>query len=386
MKQLIVGLTITGLLAVACGGSPIVDPIAGQPLAPPAPRPSTAALAAAATAMSLLEALPCPPPGLPAELTAQIDCAAFRGISGAVAYVPRQVALGALPPAVDLRVDGLVGPVRDQAHVGACSAFAIAATMDNAVRRFGLTEPSSSLHIYSTYASNDLDLGEAVRGRPIALEPTWPYDPVRACRLTKSDSDGCGGSYGVSPGSGIHDPGLQSERARADASGRWRVDGFEQLAGPGIDGDQLALLLAGGEAVYATFAFYRPAWEAVRGGYDVMPHYDVAQASSFHAVTLEGYRRTPQGRQFLIHNSWGRDWGAGGYAWVDEALVSTAMRHGYRLRVAPATAWAPPGQGATAPPAVPALPDLSALPAVALPTCGAGTIPWFGGCQAVPGW
>ena len=51
------------------------------------------------------------------------------------------------------------------------------------------------------------------------------------------------------------------------------------------------------------------------------------------AVVMSGYRSTPSGKQFLIHNSWGESWGDKGYAWVSEAMVKKFMHHAYKVKL-----------------------------------------------------
>ena len=49
---------------------------------------------------------------------------------------------------------------------------------------------------------------------------------------------------------------------------------------------------------------------------------DWSEPNGGHAVTMAGYRETPQGRQFLLHNNWGTSWGDKGYGWISEAMVT----------------------------------------------------------------
>ena len=114
------------------------------------PHPLAAAAGALRVAVKAIADAPCPPPNLAPEVAASIDCAAMARFKDAVAYVPRPI-MAALPAEVDLRRHGLTGPVRDQAQVGACAGFAMAAALDNAVRLRGGGEPVSSLHVFSHY-------------------------------------------------------------------------------------------------------------------------------------------------------------------------------------------------------------------------------------------
>jgi hypothetical protein len=370
-----------------------------QPYAAPAPPPPglpglpgmPPALVSAALDMiaAAQKAIPCPPPGLPPEVTRFIDCAAIRMASNAVEYIPR-VITAALPAQVDHRAQGLTGPVKDQNPVGACAGFAISSVMDNAIRRRGRTEVVSPLHIFSNYTHQN-DLG-ALKGRPLTVEPVWPYDKVKACRISSPQHGGyCQSEAGVIPGSGMSDPYLMGEKARADSMGAFRIDLMEKLGPQHID--QIALLLAEGEAVWISLAFNRQAWDddSVRSGY--LPYYP-AQDGVGHAVVLQGYRLGPTGREFLFQNSWGTDWGLAGYLWIPDSMLRTHMRHAYRLRISDAagapyvppsgpapqtvpTAGCPAGQVAVFGICFPQAPGASPAPG-GFPTignCPAGTVP-----------
>ena len=314
-----------------CAGAD--EPSASLPnQAPPPDYPTIAAPPNVFGAMmrDMTLGMPCPAPGLPPEVTKLIDCAAMRKVAGAASYAQRQVIAATLPPVVDLRERGLSGPVKNQAAVGACAGFAVSSVLDNIARRSARAEVSSALHIFSRYTGKGL---EDLRGHPMTNEAIWPYDPARACRFAKQAEQqaGCGQEYGVASGSAWSDPGLLAEQSRADSAGVVRIDQFEELP-EGIDPVQLAALLADGEALYSVMRFYRPAWESSdleRTGY--LPYYPVEAADSYHAVTLEGYRWGRYGREFLIKNSWGDDWGHDGRAFVPETMLRTHMNWGYRL-------------------------------------------------------
>ena len=349
-------------------------PPAAAPTAPPATPPLGSGLLDVLAAAQ--KALPCPLPGLPPELTRLIDCSALRTATNAVAYVPRALT-GALPPAVDHRANGLTGPVKDQNPVGACSGFAISSVMDNALRRRGRTDVVSPLHVFATYTREN-DLG-ALRGKAMTSEPVWPFDKVRACRIANPEHGGyCQSEAGVVPGSGQNDPVLLGERSRADAMGMFRIDALE-LMKP-ADVDQIALLLAEGEAVWAAIAFDESSWKHsnVKSGY--LPYYPPVDGLG-HAVVLQGYRLGPTGREFLFQNSWGADWGLGGYLWIPESMLRTHLLHAYRVRISD-------GGGAPGvPPSIPGLPSIPGFPQVS-PTpaagCPSGQTAVFGVCLPIP--
>ena len=254
----------------------------------------------------------------------------MKKIAGATTYAQRQVIAAALPPTVDLRQRSLSGPVKNQQAVGACAGFAISSVLDNVALRSGRGDVSSPLHVFASYTGKGL---EDLRGRPMTNDSVWPYDPARACRFAREDSQAadCGSQYGVSPGSAWSDPGLLGEQARADSSGVVRIDQFEELP-EGSDPIQLAALVADGEAVYVALRFYRPAWESDelrRTGY--LPYYPPEAANEAHAVAVEGYRHGAYGREYLVKNSWGAEWGREGRAYVPESMMRTHMTWGYRV-------------------------------------------------------
>ncbi len=269
-----------------------------------------------------------------------MDCSAMKRFEDAAAYMPRQIA-GPLPTHIDLRAHALSGPVRDQAQVGACAGFAITAVLDNFARRHGRRDDLSALHVFSIYSLDEENGGfsRALRARPITTEAVWPYDPTTACRFADDwTGEGCAQVYRVPQDSARADGYLMARKADADRRGRWQVAGYEELSTDPVDPEQIAMILASGEAIWAAFAFYRPAWSSLDGNRgNVLPYFPAHLQRSSHAVTLEGYRMTPRGRQFLLHNSWGRQWGEGGFAWIDEAMLRTHLNSAYRVIAADAS-------------------------------------------------
>jgi len=337
---------LTVVFLVACSSTPPPRapapprPPRSAPLQPlPPPSPGAALGSALRVVVKAAAEMPCPPLGTPPEFAAQIDCAAMKRFEDAVAYVPRQVA-GPLPPHVDLRAHGLSGPVRDQQQVGACAGFAMTTVLDNFARRQGRRDDMASLHVFSIYNLDDeVAFSRALRARPVTTEVVWPYDPVIACRFADDwTGQGCAGVYGVPHDSARHDPHLMGRKVDADRRGRWQILGYEELSTAPVDTDQIAMVLASGEALWAALAFHRPAWSALnRNRGSVLPYFPPELQELSHAVTLEGYRTTPRGRQFLLHNSWGTTWGEGGYAWIDEAMLRTHLNTAYRVLVADAS-------------------------------------------------
>jgi hypothetical protein len=80
---------------------------------------------------------------------------------------------------------------------------------------------------------------------------------------------------------------------------------------------------------------------------DTIGDWTSAQIEGGHAILFAGYRHKNGQRQFLVHNSWGKDWGDGGYAWISENALKQFIKHAYKVVVTDTAA--PP-----APPATPA--------------------------------
>jgi hypothetical protein len=341
---------------------------------------------------------PCPPPWLPPQAAALVDCAALRRASGASIFIPRAVAAAALPPTSDLRWRGLVGPVKDQAQVGACAGFAVSSVLDNVNRRMGRGDVSSPLHVFASY-SEQADLG-ALRGRYITGEEVWPYDPARACAFASASfAEGCSSYYGVPSDSWRRSPQLVGERQRADQYGRVPVTALEEIRAP-LDPVQLAALLADGEAVWASLAFERAVWSSLENNRgSLLP--PTMYPESAHAVVIVGYRPGPFGREYIFQNSWGRDWADGGFAYVPESELVNLWRHGYRVRtdpvagLGPAASSCPSGSSVlmglcvpgvpmgAAPIAWPGLGSSSDMGGATLPACAGNAIPTPFGCVGI---
>jgi len=354
-----------------------------QPLRP-IPPPSAAALVASlsSTVASQFVDLPCPPPGLPPELASRLDCAAMKHFTEASAFAPRELASGTLPASVDLRDHGLSGPTKSQEQVGACAGFAMSTVMDNAARRLGRNDVIAPLHVFATYSGKP-DFSGALKNKPMTVEPVFPYTPQRGCKFaTQENGDECMSSYGVPPGTAPREPAILAEKARADSSGLLQISGYEEM--PHRE-DQIAVVLASGEAIYAAFRFDEGAWNSLDHGGDVMPYYPAESTEIGHAVTLEGYRTTPNGRQFLLHNSWGTHWGRGGYAWMDGSMVESHLLNAYRVHVTAAGMPALPSVGGIAMPGLPAGTLPAGWPASLWPS-GSSTSNSGGASAAIPFW
>lgn len=256
--------------------------------------------------------------------------------------------VGALPDGVDHRSNGMEGPMKNQGAVGTCTALSLSSAMEHAYRMMNLPEPISALHVWSQYRVPKMgEAGDSNIDKRLSTEQTWTYDPAVACKMLRSTFDSCGAAYDVQPNSADNDPQIKANKQSADAAGRYRLVGVEKL--DQHDPSLFASLIAQGDDLWVAFNVNRAAWNDPPSTNNyVIPDYNVTESSG-HAVVLAGFRTVGSGKQFLIHNSWGTDWGDNGYAWIGENMVRNQLRYAYRVRVAhpndPGGLPTPPGAG-----------------------------------------
>jgi hypothetical protein len=244
----------------------------------------------------------------------------------------------ALPDAVDHRADGTEGPIKDQGQVGSCTAFSLSSAVDNAIRRQNKNDTTSSLHIWSHYGFPAMgSAGDGNLNKPIAVWDIWPYDERVACGLDQ-DGEGDCGPYAppIVPGSSSHDPVVQAKIHDSDGKGHWKVTEYDEIRS---DPDTIAAMLATGADVWFSMNI-GSTWMGPHG--DAIPDWNDAQLEGGHAVLFSGYRHKGGGREFLVHNSWGKDWGDHGFAYVSEAMVRSYIKHAYKLVVVDTSQPPPP--------------------------------------------
>jgi hypothetical protein len=246
-------------------------------------------------------------------------------------------AAGALPDAVDHRADGTEGPVKDQGQVGSCTSFSLSSAMDNAIRRQNKNDTTSSLHIWSHYGFPNMGrAGDGNVNKPIATWELWPYDERVACGLETSGEGDCGPyTPSITAGSLTSDPQLQAKIKDSDTKGHWKVTEYDEIQS---DPDTLAALLATGADVWFSMNI-GTTWFQPHG--DAIPDWSQDQIDGGHAVLFSGYRHRNGQREFLVHNSWGKDWGDRGFAYVSESMVRGFIKRAYKVVVAD-TSQAPP--------------------------------------------
>jgi hypothetical protein len=191
---------------------------------------------------------------------------------------------------------------------------------------------------------------------------TWPYNEAVACEFDESGEPGDCGPYNppVTQGGWQGDPGAVKSKQSADGAGLWKITQFD--ASP-TDPNSIATLLAAGTDVWFSMDIGN-SWMNPNG--DTIADWDSNSIDGGHAVLFAGYRHVNGKRQFLVHNSWGSDWGNNGYAYISEAMVTGFIKTAYKVTVA----------STTAPPPTP--------PAPPSPTPTPTPTPSGGGCMSQP--
>ncbi len=260
-----------------------------------------------------------------------------------------QIGAAPLPRSVDHREQGTEGPVRNQGAVGACTAFSLAAVLDHellANEAPGGTAVSAA-QLWSRYASPYF--GRAIggnKGKFFTSEQLWPYDVRAACSW-----EACGGDDECTERLrvGCGQPVDQRAAARAESAPIAKLLTVTRLNHRSVR--SLLEPIAKGKdiwfAVRVTDASMEP--RSV-GGRQVLPDIDAHGGDGGHAMALAGYRRDGDELYFLIHNSWGREWGDGGYAWIKASTLQLNITDAYVLTVGPAGAAPAPNPGSDCPP------------------------------------
>ncbi|MEZ4228774.1 MAG: C1 family peptidase [Polyangiaceae bacterium] len=225
-----------------------------------------------------------------------------------------------LPARVDLRERGLDGPVRDQGQVGVCWSMAMSGVADNALRRAGQTENAAPLHLIANRAYERLYQSGQSEG--FTREPLWSYDPGRACKLRTMEPTTAARSSASLRAPGVTIRSWCEEALRQHPSYLRLVDA-ESLSNT----DEIATALAQGRAAYLDLYIDRNVWSCRGMSGGKIPDY--TSTTSPHAVTVVGYQVAASVRQFLIKNSWGKQWGEGGYGWIDERSLQRNFRDAF---------------------------------------------------------
>jgi hypothetical protein len=226
-----------------------------------------------------------------------------------------------LPQVVDHRAEGTEGPVRNQSTVPACTAFAEAAALDQAVARW-MQKPAhvSVMQIWSRYhTAIEQNAVSANLGQPLGAEQDWPFAIGEATSWLPCEQVQNPKKYGCGQ------PVNASHEKKADGHVVAHFTRVVFLQKPETDG--LREILASGQDVIVTMTIPDSFVPKGRAGARYIPHYTSVQNEDVgHAMVLAGYATLAHGTYFLLHNSWGPAWGDGGYAWIHEADVAKWTR------------------------------------------------------------
>jgi hypothetical protein len=251
-----------------------------------------------------------------------------------------------LPAMVDNRAAGLESPIRDQGVAGTCTAVSFAAAVDHAVgRATGKANMVSAMHVWSHYHSPEMEsAADGNRGRMLATEASWPYEQNQACSWTRPcEPDDCNRSISC----GLNPPAQRV--AQADGQPFAQVTNITAL--DANDVSSFKSVLAKGQDIWMAM-FVDDPFTGLQGSPAIVPDGDFTLAASGHALVIAGYKTQANGTYFLLHNSWGTDWGDGGYAWIHENTLRRNIRSAYVVE-AHAVGAAPQQSSASSPQAPP---------------------------------
>lgn len=251
------------------------------------------------------------------------DLADFRDIKYAIS--------GANDLPVSSSLESFASPVKDQGRLNSCVSHSAGLCYEMEQRRRGIEFDVSELQLY--YDGRSLggllpgdrgmyarDCLKVMLNKGVSPEKLWPYDPNKLNDVPK-----------LSGSLSFISLGLESyEKLFRIKSYHWvmNLSGVKQE-------------LATGHPVMVNVPLYDNVLSA-DGGWIGLP---TGTFSGYHQITVIGYDDTfsnPGGSTgaFLIQNSWGKNWGRNGRAWMDYRFFTQELPHlplsskFYSLRVA----------------------------------------------------
>lgn len=211
-----------------------------------------------------------------------------------------------LPAAVDLRTTGFAPPVYDQLKLGSCTGNGIGFCVDYQRKRQGLEwiTPSRLFIYYGERVIEDAvaqDNGAQIRDgikvvadKGVCAETTWPYDIAQ---------------FAAEPSAAAYAEALTHQAVR-----------YERVP---QDLWSLKQVLADGTPIVFGFTVYSSFETAEVAATGVLPMPEPTdKALGGHCVVLVGYEDAHD--QFIVRNSWGPDWGDGGYFRMPYLYASSA--------------------------------------------------------------
>ncbi len=274
----------------------------------------------------------------------------------AAGYVPDDPAVYASTPQAP-RYRAWVPPEKDlsgwfptpgkQGRQGSCGAWATAyaarayyAALGRGQAPKDISEQFSPAYIYNQTKLNACAdgsrIGDALklmRNQGAAIWPDFPYDPTDCSR--------------------------QPDSTVATKATRFRIDGYVR-----VDASNLGLLkeqIAEGNPVIFGMDISTDFYRLKRGIYNDLT--DTGIGRTGHAMVLVGYSEPKQA--FKVINSWGPQWGGGGFGWISYAALQKRIDQAWVIKPRPEET-RPPETPVPTPPAIhpapePRTPALSSL-------------------------
>jgi hypothetical protein len=144
------------------------------------------------------------------------------------------------------------------------------------------------------------------------------------------------------------------------------------------DTDSLRRTVAHGSDVWMAMRVSASHFQHPLPSHDSLPqvivHFERAETRSGHAMTIAGYAVRPTGTYFLLHNSWGSDWGDGGYAWIHAQTLSRSIEAAYVVEAELRSAQPLATPGPTPPQSQPPTPRWTPVPRIKPPQCPGGLV------------
>lgn len=224
----------------------------------------------------------------------------------------------ALPSRLDLRETIPLWPIKNQGATGACAGFSASSLLEYVFTKTGRLKP-----------------GEQIAPRPLWMgakeTDVWQkassFIEQEGTSLTAVlkilQSDGCV-RESFMPFNTLYTRSMQSYYLNA---AQLRILSYFNL-GKAIEGWKKWLSQYG--PIYAAITV-DGAWQNATATKGIIESYDSSHIYGGHAVVICGYDSAT--KRVLFKNSWGKEWGDGGFAWASEAWCNQAVLEAYGVAV-----------------------------------------------------
>jgi Papain family cysteine protease len=227
-----------------------------------------------------------------------------------------------LPAIVDHRAEGTEGPVRKQQGT-LCTAFAFTSALDHSYARWtGTPGNFSVMQVWGRYHSHQEQRAANFNvGDSIGNESDWPFDGSVA---TKWRFCHPGSKRPEKERSGIDcDVPVDQERLQQMEQRPVAIITKVEFA-PTTDLGVLREKLAAGQDVSVSVnipSFATAGEPGAKYIVGIKASDPTKVEGPQHQILLAGYAMTPNGTYYLVHNSFGTNWGDNGYGWLHEEFL-----------------------------------------------------------------